>query len=269
MDRRRGLTRAELLVVVGVVTFTVLLVLPFFPRTSGPYRQPQVISCMGNLKQWGLVFKLYTDDHDGSFVSGEGGDSEKPWFELLRPYYEDYRLCLCTAATKPHTEGGRNPFGAWQVGEVSGSYGLNGWVCNPQQENTELWGRGPAENYWQTPLKVRGSNSNNVPILADAMWSEGWPSQTDEPPPDENWPSSGVDEEVMKANQDEMRRFCVNRHEGHVKVMFMDWSVRSVGLKELWTLKWHRNYDANGPWTMAGGVQPSDWPGWMRNFRDY
>jgi hypothetical protein len=49
----------------------------------------------------------------------------------------------------------------------------------------------------------------------------------------------------------------------------MDWSVRKVGLKELWTLKWHRNFDTSGPWTKAGGVKPDDWPKWMRNFRDY
>jgi hypothetical protein len=24
-----------------------------------------------------------------------------------------------------------------------------------------------------------------------------------------------------------------------------------------------------GPWTKAGGVQPDDWPEWMRGFKDY
>ena len=38
---------------------------------------------------------------------------------------------------------------------------------------------------------------------------------------------------------------------------------------ELWTLKWHRNFDTTGPWTKAGGVQPADWPEWMRRFKDY
>jgi hypothetical protein len=41
------------------------------------------------------------------------------------------------------------------------------------------------------------------------------------------------------------------------------------GLKELWTLKWHKKYDINGPWTIAGSVQTSDWPQWMRHFKDY
>ncbi len=52
-------------------------------------------------------------------------------------------------------------------------------------------------------------------------------------------------------------------------MLFMDWSVRKVGLKELWTVKWHREFDTDGPWTRAGGVEPEDWPAWMRTFKDY
>jgi hypothetical protein len=51
--------------------------------------------------------------------------------------------------------------------------------------------------------------------------------------------------------------------------VFLDWSVRKVGLKELWTLKWDREFDTAGPWTKAGGVRPGDWPEWMRRFKDY
>ena len=40
-------------------------------------------------------------------------------------------------------------------------------------------------------------------------------------------------------------------------------------LKELWTLKWYREFDTTGPWTKAGGVQPRHWPEWMRSFKDY
>jgi len=62
---------------------------------------------------------------------------------------------------------------------------------------------------------------------------------------------------------------CINRHIGYANVLFMDWSSRKVGLKELWTLKWHRQYDTVGSWTTAGGVVPTDWPQWMKGFKDY
>jgi len=66
-----------------------------------------------------------------------------------------------------------------------------------------------------------------------------------------------------------MRNFCIDRRDGAINVLFMNWSIRKVGLKELWTLKWHRSYDTAGCWTKAGGVEPDDWPEWMRNFKDY
>ena len=66
-----------------------------------------------------------------------------------------------------------------------------------------------------------------------------------------------------------MSSFCINRHEGHVNCLFLDWSVRKVGLKELWTFKWHKDFDTANPYTRAGGVQPNDWPAWMRKFKDY
>jgi len=68
---------------------------------------------------------------------------------------------------------------------------------------------------------------------------------------------------------DQMIRFCINRLDGFVNSVFLDSTVRKVGLKELWTLKWHRKFDLNGPWTVAGGVEPDNWPEWMRGFKDY
>jgi len=62
---------------------------------------------------------------------------------------------------------------------------------------------------------------------------------------------------------------CINRHHGSINGLFLDFSVRPIGLKELWTLRWHLEWDRAGPWTKAGGVQPEDWPRWMRGFKDY
>jgi prepilin-type processing-associated H-X9-DG protein len=62
---------------------------------------------------------------------------------------------------------------------------------------------------------------------------------------------------------------CINRHGGHINGLFLDWSVRKVVLKELWTLKWNMQFDTANRWTRAGGVQPEDWPEWMRRFKDY
>jgi len=62
---------------------------------------------------------------------------------------------------------------------------------------------------------------------------------------------------------------CINRHNGTLNALFLDWSVRPIGLKELWTLKWNLAFDTAGPWTKAGGVKPEQWPQWMRGLKDY
>lgn len=63
---------------------------------------------------------------------------------------------------------------------------------------------------------------------------------------------------------------CINRHNGYINGLFLDCStVRKIGLKELWTLRWHREFNTSDVWTKAGGMQPQDWPEWMRIFKDY
>jgi len=248
-------------IVVPVVAVPVFLMIILMPALNRVKKQARAIICQANLHQWSLIFAMYTNDNNGYFFSGEGRDNGRWWIEPLRPYYRDTTLFLCPMDTKPYNEGGQNPFGAWTTPEGdSGSYGLNGWVCNPQQGKIGLRRGGPVENqYWRTP-NIKGGN--NIPLFLDAMWVNAWPRLTDMPPEYENWRED-------KVRFNEIRCFCINRHEGYVNGLFMDWSVRKVGLKELWTLRWHRQFDTNGPWTRAGGVQPSDWPQWMRNFRDY
>ena len=246
-------------IVVPVVAVPVFLMIILMPALNRVKKQARSVICMSKLRQWGLIFSMYTLDNDGYFFSSEGSDSGRLWMDPLRPYYRDSTLFLCPTVAKPYTEGGQNPFGAWKVDNDFGSYGMNGWICNPQPGKTELWGHGPIENYWRTPNVM---SAGNIPLFLDAMWVNAWPKLTDPPPGWENWQED-------KTSSNEIRCFCINRHTGFVNGLFMDWSVRKVGLKELWTLKWHRQFDTNGPWTRAGGVQPNDWPQWMRNFRDY
>ena len=103
-----------------------------------------------------------------------------------------------------------------------------------------------------------------MPVLPDAAWFAGWPQDTDSP---RELPDVPLDSSEFAGRG--MDCFCIDRHSGCSNVLFMDWSVRRVGVKELWTLKWHREFNTQGPRTRAGGVQPKDWPAWMRNFRDY
>jgi hypothetical protein len=176
---------------------------------------------------------------------------------LVEYYGNSEQLLYCPIATKTVSEGAPVRYSVIVQGsERRGSYSLNEWIF----DSDDTGGGRKLEDYW------RGTNHkglNNVPVMGDgAFRSDGQPYPSDEPPPFDGAPRSGMAD-------DEIRIFCINRHDGFINVLFMDWTTRKVGLKELWILKWHCNFNTSGPWTRAGLVQLSDWPEWMKNFKDY
>jgi prepilin-type processing-associated H-X9-DG protein len=138
-----------------------------------------------------------------------------------------------------------------------GSYGRNGALNASQIGRT------------RSPGPVRGSSTDvrvpsRVPVMLDSTWLSTSPGAFAVNPPPE---SDAIP--TAEPNYERVWKSCINRHDGGVNCSFFDGSVRKVGLKELWTLKWWPNYNTANPWTKAGGVQPGDWPEWMRHFRDH
>ena len=150
--------------------------------------------------------------------------------------------------------------------EYYGSYGINSWLAVPAETGLIVGAMGlrtgnPAQAFWRT---ANVTEPNRVPMFLDAWWWCAWPKDADMPPARE-----GQAGEFPCGCRDSMQRFCINRHNKAVMAVFMDQSIRRVGLKELWTLKWHRNFNTAGRWTKAGGAKLQNWPAWMRDFKDY
>jgi len=255
--RQEGFTLIELLVVIAIIALLMAILMPALQRVK---KQAKAVGCQSNLKQWGLIWAMYTEDNNGYFP-----ERVWVWHQEVQRYYVDPKICLCPTATKPYSEGGRAPFGAWSREDdsgktIAGSLGINQWVLNIQ--GTQTVARRVPAYLWRTP-NVAGAG--NIPMFLDCAITSAtvWPEDT---PPE-------FDGQFWAQGQggsiDEMRRFCVNRHDGFLNSLFMDWTVRKVGLKQLWTFKWHRKYNTAGVWTIAGGAQPSDWPQWMRRYKDY
>jgi len=101
-----------------------------------------------------------------------------------------------------------------------------------------------------------------VPLFTGAWWVDSWPRDTDQPPTIAGGPGD-------TPNVNEMNRVCVDRHNGFLNGLFCDMSVRDIGLKQLWTLRWSKSFRVNGPFTKAGGMDPGEWPDWMRRYKDY
>lgn len=254
MRRPRGFTLIELLVVIAIIGLMMSILVP---ALAAARRYAKTVVCRANLKQWGLILDAYTNDNNGLFFGGVVGSEWDDWIELLRPFYgKKAGLTFCPLATKTADEGGHGVYAAWQdeEGNDYGSYGLNGWVCNP--EPGAFLGD---ELYWKT-AGVKGAQ--NVPVFLDCLWMAGWPDHSSIPPEYNGQPPQAIT--VME----QMKNFCIDRHgKGETNCLFMDWSVNSVGLKQLWKLKWHRNFDINGPWTKNHDPAPN-WPQWMKNFKD-
>ncbi len=281
MVRRRGFTLIELLVVIAIIALLMSIMMPALGRVK---RQAQSVACMSRLKSWGLLYKLYTDDNNGYFNEGQGynhhtQNAGKPgsyglWMNALRPYYKDDKMLFCPTATRVVLHGGDwGTYKAWQEtfanryptqGEGSdkaftSSYGANNWTDYMLRDRN---GGRLVQFFWKSTQGLK--NANRIPLFGDSTWHDGWPQQTDTPV------TNPLDFLVGdQGTSGEMNHFCIDRHNGWTNLAFCDWSVRHVGLKELWTLKWHREFETNGPWTRAGGVAPTDWPQWLRKYRDY
>jgi len=271
-NRIGGFTLIELLVVIAIIAVLMSILMPALQRVR---KQAKVVSCLANLRQWNLTFAMYAEDNEGQFPSGET-DEGFWWIAQLEPRIQSYKLnplWFCPSAKEPiRDENGRqietfNIFNAWGIytradhgtlcaDGIAGSYGINGYVLSTDPGTTFEGGRRTADN-WRT---TRVSGGDRIPLFIEALRFDLWPLQTDAP---------AEYEFAAWTSMNHMARCCINRHDGFLNCAFIDFSARKVGLKELWTLKWHRQFNTAGPWTMAGGVQPSSWPDWLRDFKEY
>jgi prepilin-type N-terminal cleavage/methylation domain-containing protein len=272
MCRKRGFTLIELLVVIAIIAILMAILMPALARVK---EQARTTGCLANLKQWNLVTKMYCDDNDGKFWSGYGSTGYWwPWqLEDKDLSWKRNKTWFCPTAKKPiidengNTAPTFNIYNAWgifwgtQGGRaapsegVAGSYSINGY-CLTIPVDATFEGGVHASQGWRTPDV---SGASNAPLFIDALRFDLWPLETQRP--------AEYEYEAWSSNN--MGRCCINRHVGFVGCSFMDFSARKVGLKEIWTLKWHKSFDISGPYTLAGGVQSSDWPDWIRPFQDY
>ena len=256
MDRRTGFTLIELLVVIAIIALLMSILMPALARVR---KQAKTIICQSNLKQWGSAFSMYFGDNDGKmFHNSVDGNKNNNWLNALRMYCEPKGgVTCCPEATKPLSDGQitYGTFSAWgKAGSTNryfekgdyGSYGINAWT---HDRLAEVYYPGDEFNFWRSG-NVRGAGY--APLFLDALFIDSWPRHTDEPPVYE-----GEDYHMAGG----LRRFCINRHNGFVNILFLDISVRAAGLKELWILKWHRTFDTH--------ADPPVWPEWMSEFRDY
>ena len=250
---RKGFTLIELLVVIAIIAMLLAILMPALGKVKEKAKE---VVCRSNLRQWGQIFHLYTADNDGYFMMNRFGEDtngdgvqesgEGTWIIPLDPYYSggaSEKLCICPSTNRTEDEGENEPGKmVWDTNiagkEYRNTYAINNWIYRRQSPSQESWQRIDQKGQAIIPMFLEGWR-----------WGGGMTTRSDVPPPDKD----------RKYNTGP-GRFCIDRHNLAINVCFMDGHIEQVGLKGLWDMKWHKQYD------MTAALP--EWPTWMQSAKD-
>jgi len=283
MFRKRAFTLVELLVVISIIALLVAMLLPALGKAR---KQAKKTVCQAYLHQWGLVFHMEFQENGGRVLGGarhpeaqELGDGTtgeagaEAWPAILYDYYVNQEFRFCPEAPIEKNQGFGDHKTAWNLNadgayaaflgfdEMAGSYGINDWVYNPPAGVKTSFGFVLTDENYNSP-DVR--NTDEIPLFLDCVLTGSFPLDTDSPPALPQWPYY---------HSSLIGRYCMDRHgSGTLNGLFLDGHARSVGCKELWTLKWSRGFKTANAHTLAGWASRSLWEAeapWMVDFPDF
>jgi len=264
MRQKKGFTLIELLVVIAIIALLLAILMPSLRKAKQIARD---IVCRSNLKQWSLIWSMYLGENNSKLPEITTGWTRGSWITALRGEWQtEGGITKCPTAPKfkDFGTGGNGSYTTtYFMPATPGfdaeycSYGGNSWMYSGQS----------GDRFWGT-INVRGAG--NVPFFMDSMWRGGFVGYSGTNDGGMNMHDTESDTNNWTGWQNGgIRNFAMPRHGSGAKagtnVLFMDMSARHVMIKEMWSLKWHTDFDTNA-WT---GVRDSIWPGdWMVKYTE-
>lgn len=217
--RTRGFTLIELLVVIAIIAILAAILFPVFSRARESARRAQ---CVSNIKQLGLGFLMYADDHDGrippfqAYYRLQGGQWVVPPGGVVS-YTKSNQIDLCPSLNKIERQAAKTLPWSYTMNAYCTWVGASGSHVNHPVHSAEYVG---------IPMSMYPSPSR-TPLLVDENkdWTRGTPVN-----------------DFAFVNED----FIADRHGGKGTILFLDGHVETVDGGE--RMSWDSGQWPNRPW---------------------